>query len=901
MKILVTIALLAIGLNSVPSIPLNVNVAASFLAQSDRRSIADRAMETGDELIESNPRQATQEYERAVKLYNELESKRSEALAWLRLGIALDRLGEKQPALDALQQALTLIETSNATPDEKKRITAEGTIALAGVYQSLGEYEQALALFEQALVLNQQLGERVSEVKTLIELGSLYQTIGELEPALEHYQQAAIRLRDEERLLENLLLEELLGDAILSFSVVSKDYTGDYWDIPSGIERLALAHYTPVLQASRGVPKDESRILNKIGTGYSLLGEYPRAIDFFQTALPLAEQADNPSLLGSILFNSALVYQKTQQYSQALDYYQRTLPLLSKTGNKTQMAETRFKLAQIKRINGNLIGAKTDIEAALVILENLRATLNSDRLRTVYFATIQEYYQFYIDLLMQLHQQDPSVGYDAQAFDASERSRARSLLELLAEASANIRQGVDPQLLEKEQNLLQQLNALERRRHELLSGQYSQQQLDDLEPQSKSLLSQLDQLKAQIRVTSPRYANLKYPQPLTLEEIQQQILDEDTLLLEYSLGEERSYLWAVTQDKISSYELPPESEIAAAAESFRDSLQNIGANLDSGVVLSQMILTPVASQLSDQRLLVVGDGILQLVSFAALPISGVGTEGLPLLVNHEIVTLSSASTVAIQRQQLENRDAAPKTLAVIADPVFSLNDVRFASQPSEPEEDSSVHYAATRAARDLGLGEGGQVFDRLNSTRTEAEKILALVPKGQQLQALGFQASRDIATDPNLAQYQIIHLATHGLLDPVNPQLSGVVLSLFDETGQPQNGFLRLHDIFNLNLPAELVVLSACQTGLGEQVKGEGLVGLTRGFMYAGARRVAVSLWSVDDVATAELMTKFYHKMLAEKQNPVAALRAAQLEMWNSEQWQSPYYWAAFTVQGDWQ
>jgi CHAT domain-containing protein len=263
------------------------------------------------------------------------------------------------------------------------------------------------------------------------------------------------------------------------------------------------------------------------------------------------------------------------------------------------------------------------------------------------------------------------------------------------------------------------------------------------------------------------------------------------------------------------------------------------------------------------------------------------------------VTLSSASTVAIQRQQLQNRSPVAKKLAVLADPVFSENDERFSGIASNTD-DSLSRSAMTRAARNLGLGEGGQLFDRLKYTREEANKILGLVPENQQMKAFDFEASRNMATNPNLADYQIVHLATHGLLDPVNPELSGVVLSLLDENGDNQNGFLRLNDIFNLNLPAELVVLSACETGLGENIRGEGLVGLTRGFMYAGARRVVVSLWAVNDLATSEVMARFYQKMLNEEQNPVVALRQAQLEMWNSGQWQSPYYWAAFTIQGDW-
>jgi CHAT domain-containing protein len=168
------------------------------------------------------------------------------------------------------------------------------------------------------------------------------------------------------------------------------------------------------------------------------------------------------------------------------------------------------------------------------------------------------------------------------------------------------------------------------------------------------------------------------------------------------------------------------------------------------------------------------------------------------------------------------------------------------------------------------------------------------------MQVFDFAASRAIATSPQLSQYRIVHFATHGILNSKNPELSGVVLSLVDDKGTVENGFLRLHDIFNLNLPAELVVLSACKTGLGQEVKGEGLVGLTRGFMYAGAPRVLVSLWNVDDEGTSELMSRFYKKMLQEGQKPTAALRAAQIEMLQETKWKAPYYWAAFVLQGEW-
>lgn len=179
--------------------------------------------------------------------------------------------------------------------------------------------------------------------------------------------------------------------------------------------------------------------------------------------------------------------------------------------------------------------------------------------------------------------------------------------------------------------------------------------------------------------------------------------------------------------------------------------------------------------------------------------------------------------------------------------------------------------------------------------------ILASAPAGQSKAALDFGANRATATGGELSQYRYIHFATHGLLNSSHPELSGIVLSLVDEQGRRQDGFLRLHEIYNLELPADLIVLSACQTGLGKEIKGEGLVGLTRGFMYAGAARVTASLWKVDDAATAELMGRFYFAMLKKKLSPPAALRQAQREMAELTRWHSPYYWAAFTMQGDWQ
>ena len=216
-------------------------------------------------------------------------------------------------------------------------------------------------------------------------------------------------------------------------------------------------------------------------------------------------------------------------------------------------------------------------------------------------------------------------------------------------------------------------------------------------------------------------------------------------------------------------------------------------------------------------------------------------------------------------------------------------------------EGHSLALVLARAATNSGPVDAGAHILPLPGTRREAERILSLVPEEEQMHAFGFEANREAVTGADLAEYRYVHFATHGLLDSHNPELSGILLSMFDRQGEPQDGFLRAHEIFNLKLSAELVTLSACETGLGKQIRGEGLVSLTRGFMYAGAARVVVSLWNVSDEGTAELMARFYREMLKKGKRPAAALQAAQISMLKQKGFASPFYWAAFTLQGEWQ
>jgi len=595
-----------------------------------------------------------------------------------------------------------------------------------------------------------------------------------------------------------------------------------------------------------------------------------------------------------------------------------------------------LNIARAERDRNNLTEARNRTEAALDIIESLRSKVVSQELRTSYLASKRDYYDFYIDLLMRLHQNVPSQGHDAIALRMSERARARSLLETLTEARVDIRQGVDPLLLSRERTLQQQLNAKERYRVQLLNGKHTEEQARAVEREVTALITEYQETQTRIRTTSPRYAALTQPKPLSLEEIQQQVLDSDTLLLEYSLGEERSYLWAVTPTSINSFVLPKRAEIEPAARRTYELLtashrreSKRQAEL-AAVDLSRMVLGPVTRQLGKKRLLVVTDGALQYVPFAALPVPDGETDRrrladtatsddrvyashsspaslVPLMLNHEIVSMPSASVLAVLRRELAARPAAPRAVAVLADPVFGANDIRvnqngFGATRSasgvlaDAERERLPDRDLARSARESGVTN----FDRLRFTRLEADTIVAQADERSSLKALDFIASRATVTHADLDQYRIIHFATHGLLNSQHPELSGIVLSLVDEQGRAQDGFLRAHDIYNLKLRADLVVLSACQTALGKEIKGEGLAGLTRGFMYAGAARVVASLWDVKDEATSELMKRFYRGMLREGLRPAEALRAAQISMWKEPRWAAPSHWAGFMMQGEW-
>ncbi|MEW6736118.1 MAG: CHAT domain-containing protein, partial [Acidobacteriota bacterium] len=537
---------------------------------------------------------------------------------------------------------------------------------------------------------------------------------------------------------------------------------------------------------------------------------------------------------------------------------------------------------------------------------------------------------------MEMHKKEPKAGNDALALQTSERFRARTLIELLTEAQASINSEIAPELLDKEKQLKNQLNNRALDQLKLQQTKHTDEEENQIKKDIVDIKEELQKLETLIRRSNPRYATIIYPEPLSLQQIQQQVLDDKTILLEYHLGDQRSFLWTVTSSTLLSYELPPRVKIEELARRVYDLLtvrqtvskEPLEKQLQRAIEadrhywqaageLSNMLLGPIATILADKRLLIVGDGALQYIPFAALPLPSKQNrltdskeiDRRPVIVEHEVINLPSALTLAIIRSNRLEHKLMPKTIAILADPVFDASDPRLRGnrdnaanreldrQKPLANRDSEMLF---RSATESGIIDDSRLFPRLTFSRQEAIEIAALLDSSEYKQALDFEATRELALSDELSKYRYIHFATHGLINSTNPELSGIVLSLVNETGEWQDGFFRLNDIYNLRLPAEVVVLSACRTALGKEIKGEGLIGLTRGFMYAGAYRVIASLWKVDDRATAELMKHFYQGMFGEKKlTPAAALRSAQIELLSKERWRSPFFWSAFILQGE--
>ena len=867
-------------------------------------------------MLMGDPRKALPYVTSALALKREEHDRHGEMLVLANAGTIYYAIGDSYKALDTFRELLPMRREQHDRRGEGTTLYYMGT-SLA----RLGDLDQALESLTEALPIIREVGDARSEGRALTNLGSLYMALGQPQDSLNTLQQALALTR---KLKDRIQEESVLTAIAHAF-------------LPLGDTEQALGYCRQALKIQRELSdkRGEGLALAELGSVYASMGERVEALEAYRQALPLFRGASNQGGEASVLNSLGTLALKNRDAKDALPYFEQAVQLLTAINDRRQRAATELNIGAAYRLLGDkqkardslveasaqltAMGdrfeqsramyflallesddhdwerAKQHLEEALRIDEQIRAAVIAGELRSTWLTTVLDQYEALEDALMHLHQLHPERGYDQQAFETAERARARTLLDLLSEARAGLRQGVDPALIDRERILSARLQAKMERQTQLLVAGGDSGAADAVGAEIRQANVEYQQLEAKILAASPRYANFNEQDPLKLPRLQREYLDSGTLLLEYAPGEQRSFLWTVSRASFHSYVLPGRSTLDALAERARDSIRsatdgNLAKSAPADLeALSRAVLGPVAQELGTKRLLIVSSGSLQFIPFSALPSPVNSAE--PLITSHEIVNLPSASTIAFLRRGGE-RNSSSKLVAVLADPVFAADDTRVTGNPATSNPDPENQTRGQVFAR--------TTFDRLIFTRREADNILALAPPGATFSAFDFDASRATVLSGALRDYKYVHIASHGLVNPYHPELPSIVLSLVDRNGRPRDGFLQAADIYNLKLNADLVVLSACQTALGKDVRGEGLVGLTRAFMYAGSPAVVASLWTVPDRSTAELMRVFYRGMLMENLRPSAALRRTQIALWKDSRWTRAYYWAAFTLQGEW-
>jgi CHAT domain-containing protein/Tfp pilus assembly protein PilF len=808
---------------------------------------------------------AIERQKRALKLFQDLGRNDREARVLNRLGDYHRKTGQVTLSEEYFAQALPLARETKDRFNEADILNNSGILMLA-----VGKLEEGLDELQAAVPLAQDLGTANVEAALWNNIAGAYTQLGMNDKAVEAGQRGVAVVRG-----SNLPIRRLAR----SLTNLAEAYFahGDDARADAAI-REALEIHTRT--------KDQLYLadaLTFLGDMQRAHGEYDHAADSYATALPGYRNTNSRrgqalllSKWGALEINRGNVIEALAKLDEGLSFARDA---------EAQDVEARLLYDRARALEnaGRIDDASASIQSAIDIIETMRGQIARSDLRSSWVAQVRAYYDLAIELLLK-------QGKTTAAFAMNERSRARALLESLAESGTKIRKGVDPEMLRTEQQLQAELNARDTYRAQLIQrdGEDSPQAVA-LTRELATLLERWKQVEAQIRATSRAYAALKMPQPIDAARVQSTLLGPSTILVEYHLAPTGSSAWVIDRKSITIHSLPDAKKIDELARRYhqllsRDSESMTEAQRGSlakeiaaaGRAVAQAVWKPIAARVGvSKRVLIVADGALQYVPFAALPAPE------PLITKHEIVYLPSASVLNTIRET--SRPVTSTAVAVFADPVFSADDVRVVG--------GSVAMAS--------LVRGPEVpYQRLRFSRKEADAISSLT--NRTMKAVDFQASKANVTTSDLKRYRILHFATHGSINTERPELSRLVLSMVDRNGKPIDGFLHLHEIYNLDLDADLVVLSACRTALGKEVHGEGLIGLTRGFMYAGASRVVATTWNVDDRASALLMSRFYSEMLAKKVAPAAALRAAQLSLLREARWTNPHYWAAFALQGEW-
>jgi CHAT domain-containing protein len=916
---------------------------AEALAGARARALVEPARVGSEELGELTRMLATQlEIARAARLERSPETGRllEKALELARgLGdqhaealLLEDRARLPQP-LQVVESLGVVLESLRRLGDEMEEGFAEQL--LANELNTRGETELARQSFRRALALQWRNEDWRRLPWTMGDLGFFFGDLGEMDSAFRYLDSA----RELGRVVHDTYAEAyaIVGRARFnidmgSLQAASDDYTQARdllastgtspqmaWAL-DGLARVRLylgdperarQTYREALEAFENLqnPWGRADALLGIGSTFEQQGEAEHALEPFRRALDIIRANRLLHLEGLARYDLGKVHRELRQPAQALPELESALALAAtdspvrqaqievelanadSMAGRIEAAESAFKhaielsgrapiveaaaqagLARLQRDHGDPAAARRAIARALELTERLRSGVIRPDQRVSFLAARRGYYEFYVDLLMRLERLDPGAGHAAEAVAVSEQARARGLLDLLAKEQVDLRHGIPAELKEREARIGDRIARLQTLQLSSAAKPLSNTDVQRLNADLGQAEEEEKDLEAEIRRRDPSYAAVRTPSSLRLQEIQA-LLDERTALLEYFQGDESSFLFVVTRQGLTAHLLPPRRDLAPLLERLRAAVYQdspLGSRrfAEDAYELYRVLMLPAEPELrGKERLVVAPDGALYSLSFellltAPVPNAGGPRRDLPYLIRERSVSyVPSASVLAQLVAGKEPRDR-------------TRNDTKLF----------------------VGFGDPGEDASRLPAARDEVRRIASLFPVDQAVVFIGPDATEgNVKSNAAVTWARNLHFATHGLLDEDHPDRSG--LKLAQAKGSTEDGLLQVREVFNLELHADLVILSACQSGRGKEVSGEGLVGMTRAFLYAGAGRLIVSLWRVDDESTSDLMVSFYRHLLQVGDHS-AALQLAKLDLIDHSQYFHPYFWAPFVLVG---
>lgn len=809
----------------------------------------------------------------ALDLYEATGDRRYQGIVLGNLSAVYAQQGATEHALEAAEGSLNAALDSD---DRSGVVFARKT--LAAIELARGDVPGALDAYRKTLADLETTPYPMIEGEVWNDLGLVYQRAGDDAASRQAFQTA----------------QRVWGRMGYRTGIVDTTLNQGEAELNAGAPTAALAVFGRALAMAEQdhLLSLQTRAWYLIGRAHWRLSATDRARAAVAKALALAQTTGELPAESRALQLQADIERAAHHDEAARAALERALDCAWRAADREAEAASLRRRAALRADLGHFDEAVTDARDALRLLDELRGQINEPELRRGYSENIRVYFDTYVDVLMRLDAVRPHEGHAAAALVVADSARARGLRDLLRERALGARRSVDQALLARERAAVESLNVAARAL-ERLPDAASRVHRQAAEEAVDTARRELDAVRGEVRRTSPRYAELVDPAPLNLDDILQEPANDRQVILEYWLGESRSYVWRVSHGTLHSASLPARRVLEGWALQWRRELGTAPAQAPTAT-FSELALTPAASAAAPstaagrlgaalfpvlehhpppRQVAVVADGALQLVPFSLLR----SRPAAPALgATTDVTYLPSISTLRWLRR-VTPRTAADVRVAIVADPQL---------QPPGPER------------RPPSAGEPR--FEPLPFARDEARAIATLLPRGRVARFEGPDASRQALLAANWSATSILHLATHAVVDLQRPELSRVVLAQYDERGAPLDGFLRLDDIYDLNAPVDLVVLSGCETAVGRSLASEGIYSLSRAFFYAGASRVVASLWAVDDRATAAFMTAFYRALLRGGDSPAAALREAQRQIAATPRWASEYYWGGFVLQGDW-